>query len=204
MERITLLLVAVAITVTLTSDQQLTRADDSATGGSAPDAQGPGFQIALVDVAQIFKNHKDFKKKLEQMKKELAEAQARFELEDAQIKVFQERLKTLDVRSAEYLELEEKITTRKSTLQTRISREKRRFVQQEAAIYAQTYTEIRDAVEDYARDHDIRLVMRFNSQPIDETDSKSVMNGVNRNVVFQDGLDITAEIVRRVNERIVP
>jgi hypothetical protein len=42
-------------------------------------------------------------------------------------------------------------------------------------------------------------VIRYNSQPINESDSNSVMKGVNRNVVFQDGLDITAEIVQRLN-----
>jgi Skp family chaperone for outer membrane proteins len=193
------LLAAVTVVVALTSGGLRSHADDSTANAAAAETPNAGIQVALIDVGQIFRNHKGFKKKMEEMKKELVEVDGRLKLENAQIQVFQERLKTLDAQSQEHLELEDKITTQKSSQQVRIAREKRRFMRQESAIYAEIYKEVQKAVEEYAREHGIRLVIRYNSQPINESDSNSVMKGVNRNVVFQDGLDITAEIVQRLN-----
>ena len=45
----------------------------------------------------------------------------------------------------------------------------------------------------------IRVVLRLNSDPIEPDDRNSVLQGVNNSIVFQDNLDITDEIIRRVN-----
>jgi len=195
MARSTHFLAAVTIAFASTSGMLRTFAAEDAV----PDRQTAGFPVALIDVGRVFKGHAGFGEKMLQLKKELTETEARIQLENEQIKVLQEQLKTLQAQSEEYLKLEDDITARTSSRQVQMAREKRRFMQKEGGIYAETYEEIQQAVGEYARAHGIRLVFRFNSEPINAADSNSVMKGVNRNLVFQDGLDISDEILKRLD-----
>ena len=59
--------------------------------------------------------------------------------------------------------------------------------------------EIVKEVEYFAQRQGIDLVVRFNSGQIDPQDRKSVLEGVNRAVVFQQRLNITGHILNRLN-----
>ena len=192
-------LAAVTIAFVLNFHELPAFADESSSQESQPGPQAASVPVALLDVGFVIKKHRGFHRQLEQMKKDLQEVEARFQLERAKDKAFEERLKKLVVGSDEYLELEEKITAGRSALQARIASEKRRFTRQEAAVYAEVYKEIRGAVSDYSQEKGIRLVLRFNREPMNESDPNSVMRSVNRDIVFEDGLDISDEILRRVN-----
>lgn len=52
----------------------------------------------------------------------------------------------------------------------------------------------------YAEKHGIELVLRFNGEPIERNNLQTVMQQLNRQVVFNNkGIDITDEILRQVN-----
>lgn len=193
--------IAVSVTSAVVFGGLSARADDSTATGAASQPPDAETQVAVIDVGQVFRNHGGFAEKMEQMKKELVDVEERFRKDAQQIKVLQEGLKAFKTQTEEHLKLEEEITTRLSSQKVQMAREKRRFMQQEADIYAEIYKQIQQAIAEHARGHGIRLVLRFNSSPIDSSDANSVMKGVNRNVVFQDGIDITAEIQRRLSEK---
>jgi Skp family chaperone for outer membrane proteins len=78
--------------------------------------------------------------------------------------------------------------------------QKDEFMQQEAAIYRRVYKAMETTVADYARTGGIALVIRFNYIEMnDKSDRKTILAAVNRAIVFEDGVDITDEIIKRLN-----
>ena len=68
-------------------------------------------------------------------------------------------------------------------------------------IYYNVYNEVLNEVALFAEQHGIGLVLRFNSEPIDANDRASVLEGVNRHIVFQKNSNITPNIIDRLNRR---
>ncbi|HAN97178.1 MAG TPA: hypothetical protein DCQ98_07000 [Planctomycetaceae bacterium] len=56
-----------------------------------------------------------------------------------------------------------------------------------------------NAIAAFADNNGINLVLKFNSEPIDPKDPKSILEGVNREVMYQAGRDITDLIIGQVN-----
>ena len=131
-----------------------------------------GQRIALVDVAKVFKAHTRFNASLEQMKK------------DAEM--FQTMMRTEQNKLA-------------AELQVTQSQKGRDISEKEARLYFDTYVEVTQQIANYADRNGIGLVLRYNSAPIDAADRKSVIEGVNREIVFQVGRDITDQVIATIN-----
>jgi ribosomal protein L12E/L44/L45/RPP1/RPP2 len=71
--------------------------------------------------------------------------------------------------------------------------------EQEAKVYYNTYNQIYKQVEIFADSYGIGLVLRHNNVQMDPQKRDTVLQGVNRAIVFQRNLDITEEVIKRVN-----
>jgi hypothetical protein len=54
-------------------------------------------------------------------------------------------------------------------------------------------------VANFARQNNISLVLRFSSEPIEPDDRNSVLQGINRAVVYQNQLNITGHVLKEIN-----
>ena len=81
---------------------------------------------------------------------------------------------------------------------------RKEFMEAEARAYFNAYTQIVDEVTAFAERYRIGLVLRFNSEQIDPSDPQTVLQGVNRAVVYQDRLNITPQILEQLNRGSVP
>jgi len=54
--------------------------------------------------------------------------------------------------------------------------------------------EVTQAVEHYARQRNLGLVLRFDGDPIDANNPKAILQGINKTVVHQNGIDITPDV----------
>ena len=98
--------------------------------------------------------------------------------------------------SEEFKREEEKLAKANSDLRIKVELKKREFLEKEASIYFQTYKEIESIVASFAVKNRIGLVLKFTGDEIDPADRGSVLQGVNRPVVYQQNLDISEIIVR--------
>jgi hypothetical protein len=56
-----------------------------------------------------------------------------------------------------------------------------------------------DAVNLYAKSHNIGMVLRFNGEPVDANKREDVMRDINKQVVIQDRIDITPDVLMLLN-----
>jgi hypothetical protein len=116
-----------------------------------------------------------------------------------QIGQLEERLKTLQVGSPDYKQLDEEVTRQKADFNLKATKHRKDFMDREAKIYYQAYLEVNDAVKYYAQRQGLGMVLRFNGDPIDPNRREEIVRGISNAVVFQNGIDITPYILEAVN-----
>ena len=157
-----------------------------------PRPKGP---VAVVDVSYLFKNHRTFKAKMDQMKKEVQAFESSLRAVGEGLAKDKERLKDYKPGSPNYKQLEQQLADKATKMQVQTQQKKREFLEREARVYFDTYQHVRSEIQKYADQNGIGSVFRFTSDPIQPDDRGSVLAGVNRGVVYQRGVDITPAIL---------
>jgi Skp family chaperone for outer membrane proteins len=168
---------------------------------AAPAAQP---SVVVIDIGYIFRHHNRFKQMMEDMKADLDAAEREFGGKRNEISQMAEGLKGFNVGSPDYNALEEKITEAQVRLQADMAKRKKEIVQKEAQSYFTVYREIEQEVQYFCERYGVNLVLRYNSEDIDPTNPQSVMQGVNRTVVYQSRVNITLDILARLQPPTTP
>ena len=167
---------------------------------AAPAAAPAGMNVAVIDVAKVFKSHNRFNAAMNDIKTEIEQFEAQVRAKQTALRTKSEGLQSFKGGSPEYRALEEELARASSDMQVEVGLKKREFLEQEARVYYRVYKEIEQEVAVMSRRFRISLVLRYNGDDMKEDDRASVLQGVNRAVVFQDGLDITEPILKTLNQ----
>ncbi len=161
--------------------------------------QASAGNIAVIDIPVIFKNHALFKKQMDELKASVDAAEQALTQDRDQMKGMVEQLQAFKAGTPEYKQLEEKMAKVQADLQVKVGMQKKDFMEKEARIYFNTYNQVTQTVATFAQRHNITLVLRYNSNEIDPTNRQSVLEGVNRPVIYQNQIDITYDILNILN-----
>jgi Skp family chaperone for outer membrane proteins len=162
--------------------------------------QSLGGQIVLLDVNAVFKNHSRFKLMMEDMQRDVEQAEADVKQEKERIRKLAETLESYHAGTPEYQNTETELTKRQSDLAVKVQMRKKDFIQQEAKIYFNVYQEILGAVEELANQYGIAMVMRYNRDPISVDKPDDVLRDINKAIVWSPrGRDITDAIIQKLN-----
>lgn len=168
-------------------------------GNDAAAASSAGKAIGLLDVGYIYKNYPRFTESLAKLKTDVESAEVEAKEQGKALAGMQKELTLLVVGSPEYAELEKRITMSQAALAGRIETQKKAFVRRQARLYYDVYREITRAVEDYAPENDIAVVLRFSDDSVNANDPKDILQHINRPVVWHDGgRDLTRIILQRL------
>jgi Skp family chaperone for outer membrane proteins len=169
-------------------------------GAQQPLRTQGGGAVALVDVNYIFHKHARFKSQIEEMKADIERTQADFKRTADQITKDAERLNDFRSGTPDYHNAEEELVKRRAELQAKMALQKREFLQREAKIYYNVYTEIMQEVQYYCQANNVGLVLSFNGDKINPENPDEVLRGINRQVVnYNPDLDITPTILQRIS-----
>jgi Skp family chaperone for outer membrane proteins len=166
--------------------------------GPAPAAPS-GSSVVVMEVDYIFKNHKRFNGRMADIKQEIEQFDAYVRGEQQKLNAEKEKLQVLSPSSPEYKAKEEQLVRQGSELQIKMAQKRKEFLEQEARVYYEVYKELEQTVAVFCQRNRIDLVLRFNRDEMKPDDRNSVLQGVNRAVVWQQGRDITDLILQMVN-----
>lgn len=161
---------------------------------------GPANNVAVIDVGYIFKNHARFKAAMDKMKDEVMAAENGLKAERDRINGLMEQIKGFNVGTPEYKKLEAEIAKAQGDFNVNAQLQKKDFMDREAKVYLQVYGEIEKAVEQFAREHRIAVVHRFDGEPVDNSDRNQILRGITKPIVYlEPGIDITPDILKMLN-----
>ncbi len=177
--------------------------------GSALVAQAPGTaavpldrypsKIAVLNLAEVFEKDPQFKTQTDQLKTQVKDAETKVNTEREQITSLIGQLKDLTPGTANFRTMEEQIAKRRSDLEFQVKRQQRDFMQYQGRIYQDIYSQIQQEVNALARQQGIDLVLRYSQAPIDLNNPNTVLENINRQVVwYGPHRDITATIIRNL------
>ena len=170
---------------------------------SAVSAQG----IALLDIGYIFKNHPGFKSQMDSMKAQVQQFEQQMKQEQQQIQAANKQIAEYKPGSPEYKQLEERTTKRLADLKVKMQLKRKEIMQDEAKIYMATYQQVRSAVDAFAKQNRILLVLRYdrNAQPTAEAaaNPQETLKVINQPVIFQSGIDISDDILAQLGGGVV-
>ncbi|HSG73083.1 MAG TPA: OmpH family outer membrane protein, partial [Planctomycetaceae bacterium] len=141
--------------------------------------------IALIDMAEVFKNYKKFEAMRETLKAEITASEEEMKKEITVLQDLQQRLQKLEESSPSYAATEKELASKAAELEGVRKVKQREFLRKESTIYKAIYMEATEAVSKYADYYKYTLVLRFNRTDLAENDdAKKVIDGMNKQVVY--------------------
>ena len=172
-----------------------------ATAPIAVHAEGSGHQVAVIDVAYIFKNHEAIKAQVAAVETELKTYEQELTGKRDELKNAAGQLKTYKIGSPEYAAAEEQIAGMESRLRLDMARKRKEISDAEAKIYFENYQRIATCVKAIANHNRINIVLRYNSEEMDLEQGESVIRGVMKSIVYHDeSLDMTKPVMTYLDQ----
>lgn len=170
---------------------------------ASPAAAQTGTNVAVIDIPYIFKNFTRFKQAIDDIKKDIDGYKEYVNEQQKLLRAETDKLELYKAGTKEYKDVEESIAKLKMGVQLESAKRQRDFMEREAQVYFNAYHEVEAAVADFATRNRIGLVLRYNGEEMDPTQRDSIMQGINRMIVYQNRLNIT-EIILEQLERGTP
>jgi len=160
-----------------------------------------GHQVAVIDVAYIFKNHPSIKAEVAKVEAELKSFDAELSKKRDELQQAAAELKTFKPGSPEYATAEESVASMESRLRLDMARKRKELSDAEAKIYYDNYQRIAAGVKFLANHYKINLVLRYNSEEMSLEQGESVIRGVMKNIVYHDeSLDMTKGVMQYLDQ----
>lgn len=166
---------------------------------AAPARPSSDASVVVIDISEVFKNHARFKSAMEEIKEVVKSLEGGAQAEQKALVKKREQLTELTPGSVDYKRLEEEMARGGSQLQVDMALKQKEVMEREAKVYFNTYMEVQDLVKEFAEKNGIRLVLRYSRMEMDPTKRDTVLQGVNRPIVYQRNLDITDLIISQCN-----
>jgi Skp family chaperone for outer membrane proteins len=169
-------------------------------GLAAPQASAQtGTNVAVIDIPYIFKNFTRFKQSIDDIKKDIDDYKTYVNDQQKRLREEASKLELYRPGTKEYKDVEETIARTKLEIQLESAKRQKEFMEREAQVYFNAYREVESAVSNFAKRNRIGLVLRYSGEEMDPSQRDSIMQGVNRMVVYQDRLNITEMILEALN-----
>lgn len=163
-------------------------------------AQQPGSKIAVVDVAAVFKAHRQFNQSLEAMKADVEIFKNEITRETQRINQMTEELNSFTANSEEYKQREQNISDVSAKLAVYRNQKNREFLEREAKLYFDTYVAISRELGSVCEAQGYTLILRQDGQEVEVGNRASVIQNINRDIVYaHPSTDITQMLIERVN-----
>lgn len=154
------------------------------------------YLIAVIDVAQVIKEHPDFKTKQAALQEKLKKTEDEFAARQKLIGDKQKGLEGLKNNTPDYQRLYEEITNDMAVLQKDAKNQERRFILENSQIMYDTYKEIKATVDKYATQRGIAQVTDYREFEPDPSNPQSVAEDMDQRLVwYHKRLNITNYII---------
>lgn len=183
--------VAATVMVSLVASQ--------ATAQNAAGVNAKKYGIAVVDIAYIFKQHNTFRAMMDGMKQDMKGIEQMLEGDRKKILAADERKNSFKPGSPEFSNADDKVAEMKAQFQLKMQKMRKEFMEKEGKAYQETYTQVSQAIDYYAKNNGIGLVVRFDGEKPDPASREGILKDINKQVQFQNQIDITPEILALVN-----
>ena len=168
----------------------------------APRTPAP-LPVRIIDLKKVFDKHERFKAATEILKGEVTQREDQLKARRQQMEQAAALLKEMKAGSPEYAQKEGDLIRADSELKALVNIGRREFLDKEAKIYLDVYTEVIEEVKYYCQVQGVSLVLRYNGETMEGSkDPQEVLKELNKSVIYyHPSIDISDMIVAELNRR---
>ncbi len=169
-----------------------------------PVAGSTGEKVAVVAMHELFSNSPEFQLDLTGLKNELERKEKELRARRAELKQRQEELEGLVSGSAEHEQMTRKVVSALADLKAQVELSKKAFLLKEVQIYRRHFQIIKEAIEEYAEEHQIDVVFQIKRPEVlsDQSGPEEVTTALNQSIVFyRKRTDITSAVLQMLIDR---
>jgi Skp family chaperone for outer membrane proteins len=159
-----------------------------------------GGIVAVLDVAKVFKENLEFSNQMDAIRAEADMLKKNIEAKQEEIRSKASTLSSME--PARRKQFEGQLEQEQTALRTEARQTEQDLLVKEASIYYATYTKMQGVVEQISQQHNIALVLRFDSAPINPDNPNEVVVGVNRAIVYHHKLDLTTMVISNMGSTV--
>ena len=165
----------------------------------------PPLPVAVVNTERIFKTYQPLLDKLAPIKEAAQELEKNVQVRNVELETAYNKLRNAEQGSPEAQRLQQQFNKLQAERQQYIEQERGELQKREAAIFIEFYKGLEEEVSKYAKAKGIKLVIRQQESSLEENQPlQQIINSLNRGIIFEDGLDITDDIVKALDARAAP
>jgi Skp family chaperone for outer membrane proteins len=168
-------------------------------GVHADDARPAVQEIAVVDLNKVIAGHKKAQALNEELKREAERVQEELKVLIEAGQKLKTELDAAKKGSAEFQRIEQEMRKKADAFKKFQEESQRKLQETNAANLMNVYKEINEEVARIAESRGFRLVINFSSESLDQKDPQKRMMILNRQVLYQNGLDITDDVISAFN-----
>lgn len=152
--------------------------------------------IALVNVDRILKDYKPLNDKLAPLKAEAKEFEAALQVRQAELETVGNQIRQVQPGSPDHQRLQIQAVKMQNDLQRFIATSRNELQTKEATVYLAFFRHLDGEIAKYAKANHLKLVIRQHQTSFEDGQSlQDVAKALNRQILFEDGLDITDQIL---------
>ena len=168
--------------------------------GVAQTAGKADGKVGLIDMAYVFKEYDKFKALQEDLAAEAKSIDAGLREKVQTMQSLQKQLQSgqLAANSPEAKQIEERLISMQTDLETQRKVQQRDFLRKESEIYKTVYVEVQETVKLFCEAKGYDVILRFSRNKVDDASNpQAILQSMNRQVVhFDPSDDITDPILR--------
>lgn len=160
------------------------------------------FPVAILNMDKLFKTHKPFQDKLAPIKEGVLDMEKKAQLRQIELETVVGQLRKAPPGSPESQRLQQQAAKLQNELQQFVNKERETLQKREAAEFLAFYRQLEEEVKKYAKDKGLKLVIRQQDGSLDENQPlPEILKSLNRGIIYEDGLDITDDILKALDAR---
>jgi len=159
------------------------------------------YLVAVIDLAQVIKQHPDFVAKQTALQDEIKKAEENFKAWEGRLAQQQEALKNSPQRpgTTEHQALVDKLTNEMADFEKEVKSLQRKFALKNSQIMYDTYKDIKGTIERYAASRNIAQVTDYREFEANPADPQTVAEDMDQRLVwYNKNLNITRYILNDI------
>lgn len=157
-----------------------------------------GFRAATIDINLLFKGDPKFIRLREELTSNVQAAEKELRGKNEQLEAKKQQLVKLAQSSDAFRKLKTELEIEAALLQSSLQEQKTALARQESEVYWTCYQDMSRLIEEYCEQHGIQMVVRAMKEPIDPKNPQDIAKELNRQVVYDKGIDLTETILQQL------
>jgi len=165
----------------------------------ADDGKNAQFPVAVVDINKVMNGYKRLGERKEELVRDFQSTEETVKARVAEMQQLVEEAKKLKEGSEEQKRAIQEMQAKRQAFETYRREVQQGMAEKQSKLLLWAYGKIVEQIQQYADARNIKLVVQYNQVPTEDKNAQEILAGVQRQVVYQNALDITDEILQGLN-----